>query len=193
MERWGIKYLFVGWTVWARCGARSLGLSDWRFFLVLSAVCGSFYISTSTSHIFKHDFPFHVLLILTLSEGPFQVRWRTCLKRAQKNQTLKLVSFFEGIIQCSSTLCLKRASDSHRSTVSALPWIVCQVFCCCCFSICNDDFYLLWQRGTNESLLQFEMKQFHTCPFKCMFVVGCLLLSPSPLGLQGSVRVRVCV
>lgn len=38
------------------------------------------------------------------------------------------------------------------------------------------------------------MKQFHTCPFKCMFLVGCLLLSPLLWDYKGVfVCVYVCV
>lgn len=69
---------------------------------------------------------------------------------------------------------------------SVLPWIA------GIFPVYNDDFYLLWQRGTNEDLPRLEWKQFHTCPFNCTFVVGCLLLS-SPLWGCRAVCVYVCV
>lgn len=62
---------------------------------------------------------------------------------------------------------------------------LCAALNCWGFYIYNDDFYLLWQRGTNEDLPQLEWKQFHTCPFKCAFVVGCLLLSSLRWGCRG--------
>lgn len=124
--------------------------------------------SCFVSHFQTHGrrFSLQLLLISALSHGPLQVWWRISLicgtvaaRQLGEDLTakepgcrigpLKPINFFEGN-GITQLYVWKGATDSRRSTICVLPWIV------GVFPIYNDDFYLLWQRGMNEDLPQLE-------------------------------------